>query len=49
MLWERRIAIISTFAFIAQRQYKDTFAISELLLQDRHDLIHKAVGGCSVK
>ncbi len=43
-LWERRIAIIATAAFIACGQSKDTFAIAEVLLTDTHDLIHKAVG-----
>lgn len=43
-LWERRIAIISTFAFIKQNEFEDVLAISELLLGDNHDLIHKAVG-----
>jgi 3-methyladenine DNA glycosylase AlkD len=43
-LWERRISIISCFAFIDQKDLKDTIAISEILLQDHHDLIHKAVG-----
>lgn len=43
-LWERRIAIIATFTFIRQRQFDDTFHIAELLMQDSHDLIHKAVG-----
>lgn len=45
-LWERRIAVLSTFAFIKQRDFSDSFAISELLLQDKEDLIHKAVGWC---
>jgi 3-methyladenine DNA glycosylase AlkD len=43
-LWEKRISIISTFAFIAKGQLKDSIKISELLLKDKHDLIHKAVG-----
>ncbi|MDO9028080.1 MAG: DNA alkylation repair protein, partial [Candidatus Roizmanbacteria bacterium] len=43
-LWERRIAIISTFEFIRNNQYIDTVKISEILLDDKHDLIHKAVG-----
>jgi len=43
-LWEKRISIISTFAFIKNDDFIDTLKISEILLKDNHDLIHKAVG-----
>ncbi|MVM35116.1 DNA alkylation repair protein [Spirosoma sp. HMF4905] len=43
-LWSQRIAIISTFALIRLGQFSDTFAITELLLSHKHDLIHKAIG-----
>jgi len=43
-LWERRIAILATFSFIQAGHHQEPFAIAELLLQDKHDLIHKAVG-----
>jgi 3-methyladenine DNA glycosylase AlkD len=43
-MWEQRIAIVSTWAFIRNRELEDTLAISELLLDHPHDLIHKAVG-----
>ncbi len=43
-LWERRIAIVATYTFIRNNQYRDTIRISEILLRDDHDLIHKAVG-----
>jgi len=43
-LWEKRIAIISTWWFIREKQLKDTLKIAEILLKDKHDLIHKAAG-----
>jgi 3-methyladenine DNA glycosylase AlkD len=43
-LWERRIAIISCFEFIRNNQFKDVLKLSQILLLDDHDLIHKAVG-----
>ena len=43
-LWERRIAIIATYAFIKKGKFNDTLAIAETLLSDKQDLIHKAVG-----
>ena len=43
-LWERRISILSTFYFIAHNDFEASFRIAEILLSDRHDLIHKAVG-----
>ncbi len=43
-IWERRTAIVSTFAFIREEKLKLTTDISEILLCDTHDLIHKATG-----
>jgi 3-methyladenine DNA glycosylase AlkD len=43
-LWERRIAILSTFHFIENNSFDDTLKIAAILLSDPHDLIHKAVG-----
>ncbi|MFA6407285.1 MAG: DNA alkylation repair protein [Candidatus Paceibacterota bacterium] len=43
-IWERRIAMLSTFAFIRNNEFADTFSIAEHLLSDTHDLVHKATG-----
>jgi 3-methyladenine DNA glycosylase AlkD len=43
-LWERRIAILSTLAFIRRDDFNTTLQIADILLDDKHDLIHKAVG-----
>lgn len=44
VLWERRIAIISTLHFIKNKQYEDTLEISKQLISDKENLIHKAAG-----
>lgn len=43
-LWEQRIAIVSTYAFIRHSDFTDTLALSEKLMRHKHDLIHKAIG-----
>lgn len=44
LIWERRIAIISTLTFIRHGQYNDTLRLAKILLTDTHDLMHKATG-----
>ena len=44
LLWDRRISILSTFYFIYKKLSDETLQIAELLLNDKEDLIHKAVG-----
>lgn len=44
MLWERRIAVLSTFAFIRAGEFLPTLKLAKILLYDQEDLIHKAVG-----
>jgi len=43
-LWQRRVAIVSSFAFIKRGDSSTTVALAEILLHDEHDLIQKAVG-----
>lgn len=43
-LWERRIAMISTYHFIKNKQFDDAIGIAEVLIEDQNDLIQKAVG-----
>jgi 3-methyladenine DNA glycosylase AlkD len=43
-MWERRISIVATFHFIKHDEFRPTLRIAQMLLGDRHDLIHKAVG-----
>jgi 3-methyladenine DNA glycosylase AlkD len=44
ILWERRIAVLATFYFIKNNQFDDSLKTAGILLQDKEDLIHKAVG-----
>ncbi len=43
-IWERRVGIMATFNFIKNNKFKETLKIAKILLNDEHDLIHKAVG-----
>jgi len=43
-LWQKRISIISTYSFIKNHDFTTTLEISDILMNDDHDLIHKAVG-----
>lgn len=43
-IWKKRIAVLATFTFIRNNQFKDVYNIAKILLKDKHDLIHKAVG-----
>lgn len=44
LLWDRRISIVSTFYFIRKNDFSDTLQIIKMLLHDKEDLIHKAMG-----
>lgn len=43
-LWDQRIAVVSTYSFIKNKQYDDIIALSEKLMNHQHDLMHKAIG-----
>ena len=43
-LWKKRISVLGTFWFIRENEFEDSLKIAEILLKDKHDLIHKAVG-----
>ena len=43
-LWQRRVSMVFTFAFIRAGEIEPTFEMAEKFLHDKHDLIHKAVG-----
>ena len=43
-IWEQRIGMVSTMAFVRKGQLEDTFAIADILIGHPHDLIHKATG-----
>jgi hypothetical protein len=44
LLWDNRIAIVSTYAFIRKGQLEETYALSDLMMHHPHDLMHKAIG-----
>lgn len=43
-IWKKRMAIMATFAFIRRNDFSDTFLLAQILLKDKHYLIHKAAG-----
>ena len=48
-LWEQRISIVCTWAFIRRSDFTDTLALAERLMTHKHDLMHKAVGWSSAR
>jgi 3-methyladenine DNA glycosylase AlkD len=43
-IWKKRISVLATFSFIKNNRFAESLEIAEILLRDKHDLIHKAVG-----
>lgn len=44
LLWDQRIAVVSTIALIRRNDFADIYALSEKLMHHPHDLMHKAIG-----
>jgi len=44
LLWDKRIAMVSTYHFIYRKKFEEPLKVARILLNDNHDLIHKAVG-----
>lgn len=44
LLWDRRIAVLATFPLLKTGESAELFALTDLLLDDPQDLMHKAVG-----
>ena len=44
LLWDNRIAIVSTYAFIRKGQLEDTYVLRDIMMHHPHDLMHKAIG-----
>lgn len=44
LLWNRRIAVVSTLTFIRHREFEDTLKLVEMLMSDNESLMHKAMG-----
>jgi 3-methyladenine DNA glycosylase AlkD len=43
-VWKRRASVLATLAFIRRGEFEDTFRLAKKLMNDEHDLMHKAVG-----